>query len=326
MINKIQISIIIPSFNRANIVGCTIDSIINQSYQDFELILVNDGSSDRSSIICEEFSLKDNRIKIYHKENGGAASARKYGVEKAKGEWILFSDSDDLMPEGAIEDLISKDNGNCELILGTILYKKQRLFIYTENSKTSISKLEYLKCLLDRRTYYGPCSKLIKRSLFDDIIWETDKDIFQNEDLLMLIALTTKIHNPIIVSNNYVHYHCIEKENSMSTKQMPLPGWNKLFNKIRYKLEVTNNFNDNIKAAYLNYVVWSLYTFILSKGYFIKNKTLLNEIRILQNESCIYPYNESIIKYILGKGNQFYYVLKRRIRLFLSRIIKHKLI
>ena len=321
-----KISIIIPIYNSEKYIYNCIDSIINQSYQDFELILVNDGSSDRSGIICEEFSQKDNRIKIYHKENGGAASARKYGVEKAKGEWILFSDSDDLMPEGAIEDLISKDNGNCELILGTILYKKQRLFIYTENSKTSISKLEYLKCLLDRRTYYGPCSKLIKRSLFDDIIWETDKDIFQNEDLLMLIALTTKIHNPIIVSNNYVHYHCIEKENSMSTKQMPLPGWNKLFNKIRYKLEVTNNFNDNIKAAYLNYVVWSLYTFILSKGYFIKNKTLLNEIRILQNESCIYPYNESIIKYILGKGNQFYYVLKRRIRLFLSRIIKHKLI
>ena len=317
-----KISIIIPIYNSEKYINNCVNSIINQSYQDFELILVNDGSTDRSGVICEELSVKDNRIKIYHKENGGAASARKYGVEKAKGEWILFSDSDDLMPDGAIEDLISKDNGNCELILGTILYKNQRLFIYTENVETSITQIEYIKCLLDRKTYYGPCSKLVKRSLFNDITWETDKDIFQNEDLLMLIVLATKVQNPIIVSNNYVHYHCIEKENSISTRQMPLAGWNKLFNKIRAELEVTNNFKDGIKAAYLNYVVWSLYTFILSKGYFIKNEMLLNEIKTLQNESCIYLSNKSNIKYILSKGNQIYYVFIRRIRLFLSKIKK----
>lgn len=320
--NHPKISIIIPIYNSEKYINNCVDSIINQSYQDFELILVNDGSSDKSGIICEELSLKDNRIRIYHKENGGAASARKYGVEKAKGEWILFSDSDDLMPNGAIEDLISKDNGNCELIIGTILYKRQRLFIYTENVESSITQFEYIKSLLDRRTYYGPCSKLFKRSLFNDIIWETDKDIFQNEDLLMLIALTTKIQNPIIVSNNYVHYHCIEKENSISTKQMPLTGWSKLFNKIREELEVTNNFNENIKTAYVNYVIWSLYTFILSNGYFINNKFLLKEIRTLESETYIYSYNKTKIKYILNKGNQTYYVFKRRIRMFLSKIKK----
>ena len=320
--NKPHISIIIPIYNSEKYISECVDSILNQSYKDFELILVNDGSSDKSSILCEQIALSDYRIKTYHKENGGAASARKYGVEKARGEWILFSDSDDIMPNGAIEDLISKDNGNCELILGTILYKRQRLFIYTENFETSINKLEYIKSLLDRKTYYGPCSKLYKRSLFDNINWVTDKEIFQNEDLLMLIALTTKIQNPIIVSNNYVHYHCIEKEDSISTKQMSLTGWSHLFYKIREILELTNNFNKEIKTAYLNYVIWSLYTFILTNGYFINDKNLLDEIRILQNESFVYPENRLNSIYILRLRKQVFYVYKRRIRLFLSKIRK----
>ena len=320
--NNPHISIIIPIYNSEKYISECVDSIINQSYKDFELILVNDGSSDKSGLLCEQIALSDHRIKIYHKENGGAASARKYGVEKAKGEWILFSDSDDIMPNGAIEDLISKDNGNCELILGTILYKRQRLFIYTENFETSINKSEYIKCLLDRKTYYGPCSKLYKRSLFDNIIWDTDKEIFQNEDLLMLITLTTKIQNPIIVSNNYVHYHCIEKEDSISTKQMSLTGWSRLFYKIREELELTNNFNEDIKTAYFNYIIWSLYTFILANGYFTNDKILLNEIRILQNESSVYPENKLNSIYILSKRKQVYYVCKRKTRLFLSKFKK----
>ena len=320
--NKPHISIIIPVYNSEKYICKCVDSIINQSYQDFELILVNDGSSDKSGLLCDQIALSDHRIKIYHKENGGAASARKYGVEKARGEWILFSDSDDIMPSGAIEDLISKDNGNCELILGTILYKRQRLFIYTENFETSINKLQYIKSLLDRKTDYGPCSKLFKRSLVDNLNWETDKEIFQNEDLLMLIALSTKIENPIIISNNYVHYHCIEKDDSISTKQMPLTGWICLFDKIRKELELTNNFNKEIKTAYLNYIIWSLFTFILTNGYFIKNKNLLNEIRILQNESSVYSENRLYSIYILSDKKQCYYVNKRRIRFFLSKIKK----
>lgn len=319
------VSIIIPVYKSEKFLDNCIKSILNQTFENFEIILVNDGSPDNSGDICDKYTQKDHRIKSYHKKNGGAASARKYGVEKAQGKWILFSDSDDIMPNEAIENLINIDNGNCDLIIGTILYKKQRLLLYTENFDKSISKEDYLKTLLDRKTYYGPCSKLIKRTLFDDINWDTDKEIFQNEDLLMLIKLALKTTQDILISNNYIHYHCIEKEDSVSTKQMPLEGWYKLFKKIRNELETTKFFNKSIKQAYINYIVWSLYVYILTNGLLVNKTSLLNEIREFNKQGLIYNEYKKQTAYIINPIHQIIYVLKRKIRINLS-ILKNKLL
>lgn len=319
------VSIIIPVYKSEQYLENCINSILNQTYTNFEIILVNDGSPDRSGDICDKYAQIDSRIKSYHKKNGGATSARKYGVEKAHGKWILFSDSDDIMPNEAIENLISIDNGICDFIIGTILYKKQRLLLYTEDYEKTISKEDYLKTLLDRKTYYGPCSKLIKRTLFNEINWNIDKDIFQNEDLLMLIKLAIKTKQDILISNNYIHYHCIEKEDSVSTKQMSLEGWYKLFKNIRNELETTQYFNKNIKQAYINYVVWSLYIYILTNGLFVNKSSLLNEIKSLNNEDLIYNECKKQTTYIINPIYQFIYVLKRKIRIYLS-ILEKKLL
>lgn len=101
-----KISIIVPVYNaEANLHRC-IDSILKQSFTDFELILVNDGSKDMSADICNRYSQKDVRVRVYHKENGGVGSARNLGLNNILGEWVTFVDADDQMEETGLESLI----------------------------------------------------------------------------------------------------------------------------------------------------------------------------------------------------------------------------
>lgn len=109
-----RFSIIVPVYQVENYIRTCLESIKRQTYQDFEVILVDDGSKDGSEKICEEFVKKDKRFHLFSKENGGLSDARNYGVTKAKGEYLLFVDSDDSIEEGlleALENTIQKDNG-----------------------------------------------------------------------------------------------------------------------------------------------------------------------------------------------------------------------
>lgn len=90
-----KISVIVPVYNVEKYLSRCIDSIISQTFSDFELILVDDGSTDSSGKICDEYGKKDGRVKVIHKRNGGLSSARNCGLENAKGNYICFVDSDD---------------------------------------------------------------------------------------------------------------------------------------------------------------------------------------------------------------------------------------
>ena len=94
-----KISIIVPVYNTEKYLRCCIDSILVQTFADFELLLINDGSTDSSGTICEEYALEDRRVRVFHKENGGVSSARNVGLDNARGEWITFVDSDDYIEE-----------------------------------------------------------------------------------------------------------------------------------------------------------------------------------------------------------------------------------
>ena len=89
------VSVIIPVFNSKRFLRRCLESVIAQDYEDFETILVDDGSTDDSGTICEEYSEKYANVVVYHKKNGGASLARKYGLEKANGKYVCFVDSDD---------------------------------------------------------------------------------------------------------------------------------------------------------------------------------------------------------------------------------------
>ena len=95
--NNPTISVIVPVYNAEKYLSRCIDSILVQTFTCFELLLVDDGSTDCSGRICDEYAKRDTRIRVIHKENGGVSSARNLGLDNAKGEWICFCDSDDLL-------------------------------------------------------------------------------------------------------------------------------------------------------------------------------------------------------------------------------------
>ena len=101
------ISVIVPIYNVEKYLTKCIESIINQTYKNLEIILVDDGSPDKSPIICDEYAKKDNRIKVIHKKNGGLSDARNYGMSLATGEYISFIDSDDYVTDDYIMTLYS---------------------------------------------------------------------------------------------------------------------------------------------------------------------------------------------------------------------------
>lgn len=111
------ISIIVPIYNAEKYLGECVDSILGQTYENFELILVDDGSSDNSGKICDEYAAKHERIKVIHKENGGVSSARNTGLDNAKGEYITFVDSDDTIDKQYLElmykRIIETDSDMC---------------------------------------------------------------------------------------------------------------------------------------------------------------------------------------------------------------------
>ena len=93
--NKAKLSVIVPVYNVEKYIHRCIDSIISQTYADMEIILVDDGSTDKSGKICEEYKQKDNRVVVLHKENGGQSTARNVALDIAKGDYLAFVDSDD---------------------------------------------------------------------------------------------------------------------------------------------------------------------------------------------------------------------------------------
>lgn len=100
-----MVSIIVPVYNVENVLHYCIDSILEQTYTDFELILVDDGSTDKSGIVCDEYAKTDSRIRVFHNSNEGVSVARNCGIDNAKGEYICFVDSDDRLHAAFLEKM-----------------------------------------------------------------------------------------------------------------------------------------------------------------------------------------------------------------------------
>lgn len=113
-----MVSIIVPVYNAEKRLEICVESIINQSYKDIEILLIDDGSKDNSGAICDKFALKDKRVKVSHIPNGGVSNARNFGIKNASGKYVQFVDSDDSLPETAVEDKIKCIESNvCQLVV-----------------------------------------------------------------------------------------------------------------------------------------------------------------------------------------------------------------
>ena len=191
MSNEQLISIIVPVFNTEHYLAECIDSVLEQTYSNFELILIDDGSTDGSGAICDFYKDKDDRIRVIHKKNGGVSSARNVGLDCARGEWIYFLDSDDVLIHNGLQSLWEMAlHYNADIVSGVVInenYQGECISldnIYWEGN-------EGLKnALIEHRFTCGTCAKLLKR----ESIGETrfDEKLKINEDGLFMFMLFAK--------------------------------------------------------------------------------------------------------------------------------------
>lgn len=170
-----MISIIVPVYKVEKYIHRCIDSVLNQTIADFELILVNDGSPDNCGAICDEYAAKDNRVRVLHQTNKGQAAARNAGLDIAKGEWILFCDADDCyQPEKLSHYLISIDLTHSETLHCFNFYNVwpdglQKEIRYPKAEILLSSVDDYVKCLsgstFHKRMGYSVCNKIYSREL-----------------------------------------------------------------------------------------------------------------------------------------------------------------
>lgn len=177
------ISVIIPVYNVEKYIRECLNSVINQTYKKLEIILVDDGSLDKSGDICDEYKLKDDRIKVIHKENGGLSDARNAGMKIATGKFIQFIDSDDFIDKDMIEmlyDLVIENDGDISMCSNYILEGKKK----TSNcsgEKYIYNRIEALReILLDEKVRSYAWNKLIKRELLKNIEFPKGK-VFEDQ-------------------------------------------------------------------------------------------------------------------------------------------------
>lgn len=174
---KDLISIIIPIYNMENYLRSCLDSVVNQSYDNLEIILVDDGSTDSSSKICIEYANKDKRIKYYKKENGGLSSARNYGLDNCNGEYVGFVDSDDIISLDMFKILYTNliktkaDLSICEVVR----FKEYPKFVINNEYKI-YDRIDILKIILEDKIICNfAVNKLYKKAIIKDIRYPIGK-------------------------------------------------------------------------------------------------------------------------------------------------------
>lgn len=184
------VSIIVPVYNAERTLCRCIDSILNQEYTDFELLLVNDGSTDHSGAICEEYAARDSRVQVFHKENTGVSATRNLALDRAAGTYLQFLDSDDWITPDATRSLVrAMESGSCDMVVsdfyrvvGERLSQKGHI-----DRDSLLTREEYAACMMENPAdfYYGVLwNKLYRRSIVEAHHLRMNTDITWCEDFM----------------------------------------------------------------------------------------------------------------------------------------------
>ena len=315
-ISKPSISIILPVYNSEKYLSDTIESILNQSYPNFELILINDGSTDSSGTICEEYSLKDARIKVIHKENGGICDARNVGMNVARGDYLAFCDHDDIYHEDLLKESYSSAMiHNADIVKfgrltqsvkdGKELKSKQIVFEAQCLQKQDIKEnyfnlrmIEMLDCVWD---------SLFKRSLiqensiqFNTLYKAGQEDIDFNSNVISYAETIVSIPKPL-------YYHIIRMGFSTSSK----PNINKLVAIKSHPVHLTqylermgmkmSEYKYDYALFYSKEVVGRLLHILRNVGNSISKTEKIQYVNEFRNQKEVYKWleNLSFVKLIL---------------------------
>lgn len=257
---KPLISIVVPVYNVENYILKCLNSLIKQNYKQIEIILVDDGSTDESGKICDEFKEKDDRIRVFHKKNGGLSSARNYGIKKAKGDIIAFVDSDDYVKDVFVLDLYrGMQAGNADIVICGYNNEKPK--------NETISGKEATVRLLTKQENIDIISwnKLYKKKLF------TDNNIFfpegkKHEDTLTTYKLMSKAKKVTYIDESLYIY--VERKGSITASEKIEERLLMREKAAKEAVEYLENDKD-LKAAAEVGLLWAKYNFL---NYALKNE------------------------------------------------------
>lgn len=238
-----MISVVVPIYNVERYLRRCIDSVTSQDFDDYEIVLVDDGSTDKSSCICEDYARHNSKIRYLRKENGGLSSARNYGLKFSMGQYVTFIDSDDYLDSEYLSHLyrlVGKYNAD----IATCFYSIERGGITnpwrpTDEKETPLSSRDALLCLFQSREI-DVCAvcKLFKRSLFDGITFPEGKlfeDVGTTYRLVGAAEVVAVSHVPL--------YHYVMRDDSIV---------HKVDKRIFHRAELARQALDDIKSMYPN--------------------------------------------------------------------------
>lgn len=283
-----DVSIIVPMYNSSKYLEKCLDSLINQTLKNIEIIVVNDGSEDNSLELAMNLAKKDKRIKVFDRKHAGLSSTRNYGLEQSNGKYIGFVDSDDYVESNMFEFLLnmSEDNHADIAICGWYLVENDNIRECAFKSERKVLNSEETTDILLNHVSFDnfACNKLFSKELFDDIRFPEGKLL---EDLLTIYKLINKSNKTVIDSTPLYYY--VLHNNSITNKlhnQVNKEAFNVFIDRKNDLLKMYPKLTKKIKSNY----------FTASKNYFITS--LNSEVREKEFEKERIKDMRKNIKYV----------------------------
>lgn len=332
-----RVSIIVPVYNAEKYLDRCIESAVNQTYSNIEIILVNDGSADKSASICDSWKKRDCRIKVIHKSNEGAGLARNTGLDVASGEYVLFVDSDDYIHCETVESCVSAAlTDSSEIVLygradvkkdssikeRTVLTEK---YLYKDSEVTD--ELLSSLCIHSKGLGFGVVGKMMKLKTIKDnkVRFYSERDIL-SEDALFLIEFFSYVKSATVIPKYY--YRCVLHDDSLSNtaKENFQKKNNDFIKKAFYICEMkrySENTVNHIKARYLSYSLAGIKQIAASKETF-KQKIRRFDI-LLQDQTLNSALKSEVFKILSFRQETFWKLFKARCRILCYIMVKIKL-
>lgn len=201
-----MVSLIIPCYNLENEIGACLESVFEQTYNNIEIIIINDGSTDRTLEICEQYAKKDSRVLLLTQENQGVSACRNKGLDLSTGEFICFVDGDDLVSADYVELLLRNIlKYDCDISSASYTKQRKQLGRVTQAKPTVWNSKQALTDYLEKGSFFpGPVCKLFKKALIKDIRF--DEKLRISEDKLFVFQALEKCRN-IVFQDAYIYYY-----------------------------------------------------------------------------------------------------------------------
>lgn len=228
--NSVKISVIVPCYKVEQFLENCVNSILSSTFKDFEIILVDDGSPDKSGELADELAKSDSRITVIHKHNGGVVKARETGVEAAQGEWITLVDSDDSITPNALEDLYNASVGkDTDIVLGFPVGMKFPQF----PKKYGIE--EYRSDIISgTRIQAAPWGRLIRKSIITPFLFDIPRKVRLGDDMIFNIRCAFATDKAPVIVNSYVYDYFTNDESITNTNKRD-PEFEQYFHVMRMK-------------------------------------------------------------------------------------------